>query len=139
MSGRLKLKCARLAVGYAKDDNWVISIRPASNNFWTNVRLSTESDAFSSTHILLSLMKVFQTSVHYFWNCVTWYSGISYKQLNGWAADVGSLTRYKLHISSCDVGKHSLIIFNPLWWDKHLPGQSVHCFKFFGMFVSTRT
>jgi len=34
MSGRLNMKCARLAVGYAKDDCWIlISIRPASNKY----------------------------------------------------------------------------------------------------------
>jgi len=56
------MKCARLAVGYAKDDYLIlISIRPASNNFRTKVQLSTKSDAFLSTHILLSLNKIFST------------------------------------------------------------------------------
>jgi len=26
MSGRLKMKCARLAVGYAKDDPWITPV-----------------------------------------------------------------------------------------------------------------
>jgi len=44
MSVWLKMKCARLAVVYAKDD--LISIRFANNNFWTKVQLSTKSVAF---------------------------------------------------------------------------------------------
>jgi len=39
---------------------------PASNNFWTNVQLSTKSDAFLSTNILLSLIILFQPTVQYF-------------------------------------------------------------------------
>jgi len=35
------------------------SLRPARNNFWTNVELRTKSDAFLSTHILLSLTMFF--------------------------------------------------------------------------------
>jgi len=38
---------------------------PASNNFWTQVQLSTKSDAFLSTNILLSLI-FFQPTVQYF-------------------------------------------------------------------------
>jgi len=60
MSGRLKIVCARLAVGYAKDNYWIsISIRPPSNNFGTKVELSTKSGAFLSIHILLPLINFF--------------------------------------------------------------------------------
>jgi len=44
----------------------LISITPASNNFWTEVQLSTKPDAFLSTNILLSLMIFFQPTVQYF-------------------------------------------------------------------------
>jgi len=39
---------------------------PASNNFWTKVQLSTKSDAFLSTIILLSLIIFFQPTARYF-------------------------------------------------------------------------
>jgi len=39
---------------------------PASNNFWTKVQLSTKSDAFLSTIILLSLLIFFQPTVRNF-------------------------------------------------------------------------
>jgi len=39
---------------------------PASYNYWTKVQLSTKSDTFLSTIILLSLMFFFQPTVRYF-------------------------------------------------------------------------
>jgi len=44
---------------------------PASNIFWTKVQLSTKSDAFLSTNILLSLIIFFQPTAQYFENCIT--------------------------------------------------------------------
>jgi len=39
---------------------------PANNNFWTKVQLSTKSDAFLSTNILLSLIIFCRSIVQYF-------------------------------------------------------------------------
>jgi len=56
---------------------------PASNNFWTKVQLSTKSDAFSSTNILLSLIIFFNLVYSISKIALPRYSRVSYKKLNG--------------------------------------------------------
>jgi len=66
MSGKLKMKWARWAVGYAKDDNWLASDVPAII-FAQKYSLARNEMLFSSTHILLPLKYFFfQPTVQYF-------------------------------------------------------------------------
>jgi len=79
------MKCARLAVGYAKDNySTLISTRPASNNFRTKFSsarnqmlfyrpYSAASNAFFF-NLLYSILKI----------ALSRYSRVSYKKLNGW-------------------------------------------------------
>jgi len=57
MSGRLKIKCARLAAGYAKDVYWLASDLPATN--FGQKFSSAHNQMLFSTKILLSLIIFF--------------------------------------------------------------------------------
>ena len=136
MSGRLEMKCARLAVGYAKDDYLIlISIRPASNNFRTKVQLRTKSDAFLSTHILLSLNKIFSTYCTVFLKLR--YGDMAVFRTKNW------MNEQKLVIDSLQtmnftfpavMWKNIVWSFSTsLWCNEDLPGKStIYCFEFFG-------
>jgi len=126
MSGRLKMKRAKLAVGYAKNDYWIlISTKPASNNFRTKVQLGTKSDAFLSTQVLLSLIKIFST-------CCTVFLKLRYRdivefrtknRMDGEKLVIDSLQTINFHFSRCDVENIVWSFSMPLCCNKHLPGK----------------
>ena len=161
MSGRLKMKCARSAVGYAIDVYWLASDLSATN--FGQKFSPTHNQMFFSTRILLSIIIFFnflyniinttakandttdilqtdilQTLLHNISKiALLRYSRVSFKKLNGW--EVG-------HWLTANFTFPAVTRKNIVWYNfrcnKHLPGQSasiIIAFEFFGMFVSTRT
>jgi len=113
---------------------------PASNNYWTKVQLSTKSDAFLSTIILLSLICFFNLLHGISKIALPRYSRVSYKKLNGWKFGHWLTANFTFPAVTW---KNIVWSFSmPLWCNKHLPEQGasiIIVLEFFGMFVSTRT
>ena len=96
--------------------------------FWTKVQLSTKSDAFLSTNVLLSLI-IFFNLLYSISN-----SRVSYKKLNGWEFGHWLIANFTFPAVTW---KNIVWYFSmPLWCNKHLPEQSasiIIAFDFFGM------
>jgi len=129
----------RLAVGNAKDGYWIsISIKPPSNNFMTKVQLSTKSDAFLSTHILLSLINFVNLLYSTSKMALPRHSRVSYKSwMDEQKLVMDSLQTINFTFPAVTWKNIAWSFSMPLWCNKHLPRKStIYCFAFFGMFVS---
>jgi len=97
---------------------------PASNNFWTKIQLSTKSDVFLSTNILLSLIKLFQPTCSSLYlklrdrDIVAFRTKIEWMRIWSWltANFTFPAVTWKNIVWSFSM---------PLWCNKNLPGQSV--------------
>jgi len=85
MPGRLKMKCARLAISYAKDD------------YWSDLPETIFGQKFSSTRNQTLFLDPYSVVSTKFFNllysiskfALPRYSNVSYKILNVWAGEVG--------------------------------------------------
>ena len=94
----------------------------ARNNFWTNVQLSTKSDASSPTNILLSLIIFFNVLYSISKIALPRYSRLSYKKLNGWEFGHWLTANFTFPAVTW---KNIVWPFSmPLWCNKDLSGQS---------------
>jgi len=94
----------------------------ASKNFWIKVQLSTKSDAFSLTNILLSLILFFNLLHSISKVSLPRCSRVSYKKLNGWGFGHWLTANFMF---SAVTWKNIVWSFSmPLWCNKHVPGQS---------------
>jgi len=105
---------------------------PASGNFWAKVQLSTKSDAFLSTNILLSLnlFSTYCTVLRKLRYCDM--GRVSYKKLNG--REFGNWLTANFRFPAVTWKNIVWSFLMPLWCNKYLPGQNasrIIAFEFF--------
>jgi len=132
MPGRLKMKCARLAVGYAKDDYWSDLPETIFGQMFNSARNQTLFfDPYSAAS-----RKIFQPTVYSDSKiALPRYSRVSNTKLNGRAEEIGHWLTANFTFPAV-TWKNVFWSFSMLLWcNEHFPGSntSIHCFEFFAV------